>query len=129
MPAGLDDTTVEAVRDDRLVTLQVAGSRDADVRVTLCPGILPGPSDAAGIRERVRVSSCVDAGRAPGGADETAWIVNLGAIDDDVAIRFDAAERWLVVVIDPRRAGEPSGGVAAAWIAGGPLTTGGPLLP
>ncbi|MFP5342496.1 MAG: hypothetical protein ACLGIJ_06190 [Candidatus Limnocylindria bacterium] len=129
VPAGLDETTVEAVRADRLVTLRVTGSRDPEVRVTLCPGILPGPSDAAGIRERIRVSGCVDAGRAPDGTDATAWMVDLSAIDDDLATRFDAAERWLVVVTDPDRAGEASGGVAAAWIIGGPLATGGPVLP
>ncbi len=58
------------------------------------------------------------------------WTLALGDLSEAQTVTFDAAERWLVVVVDPRGGrAATSGGVAGAWIAGGPLLPTGPLLP
>lgn len=118
VPVGLATRGVDAVRDGDTLSLVVSGSDSDGVRVAVCPGLVPGPSDAAGITERVRVSGCLDAAPA-GGADPESWTVRLGGLDPDQAGTFDSAERWLVIVVDPSRSDDAR--LAGAWIPGGPL--------
>lgn len=128
VPAGLADAALEATRDELLMTIRLVREEGPDVRVSLCPGLLPGPSDAAGVRERIRGSGCLDAVRDPSGVRPT-WVVDLAELDADDATRFDAAERWLVVVTTPDRGDGSPGDAAAGWVAGGPIFARGPLLP
>ncbi len=128
VPAGLADAAVEATRDELLMTIRLAREEGSDVRVSLCPGLLPGPSDAAGVRERIRGSGCLDAVRDPSG-ERLTWVVDLAGIDADDATRFDAAERWLVIVTTADGGDGSAGDAAARWVAGGPIFARGPLLP
>lgn len=118
IPGGLAVRAVDATRADDSLTLEVAGSGGDGVSVVVCPGLVPGPSDAVGITERVRVSGCLDA-VPTAGASPDSWTVGLGDLDPDHAAAFDSAERWLVIVVDPSRTDDA--GLAGAWIPGGPL--------
>lgn len=89
---------------------------------------MAGPSDAAGIRERVRVSGCHSA-QPDSTAGPATWMLSFDALDAERIVAFDAAERWLVVVADPDRAPDDPAALAGAWIPGGPLLPTGPLLP
>lgn len=118
VPGGLAARAVDATRADGGLTLELSGSSGDGVTVVVCPGLVPGPSDAAGITERVRVSGCLDAAPA-GGASPQSWTVGLGDLDPDHAAAFDSAERWLVIVEDPSRSDDAR--LAGAWIPGGPI--------
>lgn len=128
VPDGLADLAIETVRTRDAVALKLPDRLGDGTQVSICPGILPGPSDAAGIRERVRVSGCVTAARVPDPGGAT-WTVAFETLDPDHVVAFDAAERWLVVVIDPGRPPDDAARTAGAWIAGGPLLPTGPNLP
>jgi hypothetical protein len=128
VPDGVAERAIEAARSEGAVSLVVSGGSNDSLEVSVCPGLVPGPSDAAGMLERVRVSGCVAAVREAE-ADDGAWTFAFAGLDAEQTAIFDAAERWLVVVIDPDNALEDPAGIAGSWIAGGPLVPGGPLLP
>jgi hypothetical protein len=127
VPVGLSDVAVDVVRSDASLTISVRG-RSAGAAVQVCPGLVAGPSDAPGIRERVRVSGCIGAQPVPS-TEPPSWTVAFSAIDAERFVAFDAAERWLIVVTDPDRPADDPAALAGAWIPGGPLLPAGPLLP
>jgi hypothetical protein len=128
VPEGMADLAIETIRTDDALTVVVPGNQGESTQVSVCPGLLPGPSDAAGMLERIRVSGCVAAASDPSAGDD-AWTLPLGSMDADAIIALDSAERWLVVVVDPGSGQDDPGAVAGAWIAGGPLLPTGPVLP
>jgi hypothetical protein len=128
VPEGMVDATIETLRTDDALTIVVPGDHDDQARVSVCPGLLPGPSDVAGMLERIRVSGCVAATRDPAAGDD-AWTMVFSAVDAEATVALDAAERWLVVVADPAGGAGDAGALAGAWIAGGPLLPTGPVLP
>jgi hypothetical protein len=127
-PDGMGAVDVEVTRSDTQVTVVVGGDPASATVVSVCPGLLPGPSDAAGMLERIRVSGCVPANPDPS-AGEDAWTLSFASLDAEQTVDFDAAERWLVAVVDVEAAPDDEGRVAGAWIEGGPLLPSGPLLP
>jgi hypothetical protein len=128
VPEGIVDVAIDTTRTDDALTVVVPGDHDDQTRVAVCPGLLPGPSDAAGMLERIRVSGCVAATSDPSAGDDT-WTLAFSSVDADATVALDAAERWLVVVVDPAGGADDAGAVAGAWIAGGPLLPTGPVLP
>lgn len=127
VPQGMADLAVEVTRSDEALTVVVPDDPAPSNRVAMCPGLLPGPSDAAGVLERIRVSGCVDMTQDP--ATAGAWTLAFDALDAERIVAFDAAERWLAVVIDLDAAPDAPDRIAGAWVAGGPLLPTGPLLP
>jgi hypothetical protein len=128
VPEGIADVAIETIRTEDVLTVVVPGNQGESTLVSVCPGLLPGPSDAAGMLERIRVSGCVAVTPDPSAADDT-WTLPFSVLDPDAVVALDAAERWLVVVVDPSVDGDDASGVAGAWIAGGPLLPTGPVLP
>lgn len=128
VPVGVADLAVSSTRTGEGLTVDVPGDPSGRAQVLICPGLLPGPSDAPGMLERIRVSGCVPADRGRSSEVDT-WTLGFGSLDDEQQVAFDAAERWLVVVIEPVGSASDAASVAGAWIPGGPILPTAPVLP